>query len=270
MRAAARQTRRARAGRSRGFTLLEVFVATALLGLFLVLYLDSLTASPDRANRAKLRTVATMLARTKLIDVEAELLKDRWEEFDDEECGDFTDEEYGGMGRYRWCVTIEKIELPDSVDVDSVVRKMLGLGDDDEGAGAGAGGDSSTNPMSNLLGMWMGGMGGMPGQSGAPGATGTSGGPTPDSGASPVASLLASFIAPFRAVVEQAIRRVTLKVYWTYRNKEENVTLLYYVTRPDMVEQAIIGGFLQSAGAAGQGGTGGQGGAGGSGKGGTK
>lgn len=234
----------------RGFTLLEVFVATALLGLFMVLYLDSLTRSPDRANRAKLSSVATLLARAKLVEVEAELLKDRWEEFDDEECGDFTDEEYGGMDRYRWCVAIQKIELPDSVDVDGVVSRMMGLSEGEDGEEAkSSGSGAAANPMGNLLGMWMGGMAGLGGAQ--PGAGGTAGAAAPGATSSPITSLLASFIAPFRAVVEQAIRRVTVRVYWTYRGKEEGVTLLYYITRPDLVDQAIIGGFLQSGAAGG-------------------
>lgn len=224
--------------RSGGFTLLEVFIATALLGFFMVIYLDSLTRSPDRANRAKLASVATMLARAKLIDVEAELFKDRWDEFDDEECGDFLDEEFGEMARYKWCVTIEKIELPDSVDIQSVVGRMLGGQGEDGEEGDGEASGASTSPMSNLLGMWMGNMGGMAGGAGG------SGGSTADGGLSAIGSLLGSFIAPFRSVVEQAIRRITLRVFWKYRGKEEHVTLLYYVARPDLVDQAIIGGFL--------------------------
>ena len=43
----------------------------------------------------------------------------------------------------------------------------------------------------------------------------------------PLASMLSSFISPFRNVVEQAIRRITLRVYWRYRGREESVMLLY-------------------------------------------
>lgn len=231
---------------ARGFTLIEVFVATAILSLFLVVYLDALTHSPDRANRAKLRTVATMLARTKLLDIEADLQKDGWEDFDDEECGDFLDEEYGGFSRYQWCVNIEKIELPDSVNIESIMGNMLGAGgdsDDEDGAASA----QQQNPMGNLLGLWMGGGSmGMPG-GGAGGSGGGSSGA--DSSMSALSSLLASFIAPFRNVVEQAIRRITLRVFWTYRRKTESVTLIYYVTRPELVDQAIIGGFMQAAAA---------------------
>ncbi|MFH2011044.1 MAG: type II secretion system protein [bacterium] len=226
--------------RQRGFTLLEVFVATAILGITIIYMFDALTHSPDRSNRAKLETVATMLARTKMIDLEAGLLKDGWENFDDEECGDFTDDEYGGVARFQWCAQVEKIELPDTVNVEAAVGKMLGISDDsDDPAGGGGMGQAS-----NLLGAWMGGAGGLPGA----GGSAAGGGPTQENPAmSGLASILSSFLAPFRNVVEQAIRRITLRVFWKYRGREEEVKLIYYVTRAELVEQAIIGGFLQSA-----------------------
>ena len=93
-------------------------------------------------------------------DIEADLLKDGWEEFDDEECGDFTDDEYGGLARFKWGVRIDKIELPDSGDVGSAVGKMLGLGDPDDPDAQ----PNANQPGGGILGMWMGGaaaMGGM-------------------------------------------------------------------------------------------------------------
>ena len=226
--------------RQRGFTLIEVFIATAILGITLIYMFDALTHSPDRSNRAKLETVATMLARTKMIDLEADLLKDGWEDFDDEDCGDFTDDEYGALERFKWCAQTEKIELPDTVNVESAVGKMLGVGDDPDNPGGGG----AMGGANNLLGAWMGGAGGLPGA----GGSASGGGPTQENPAmSGLASILSSFLAPFRNVVEQAVRRITLRVFWKYRGREHEVKLIYYVTRPDLVEQAIIGGFLQSA-----------------------
>ncbi len=231
--------------RQAGFTLLEVFIATAILGIAIIYMFDALAHSPDRANRAKLVTVATNLMRTKMIDIEADLLKDGWEEFDDEECGDFTEEEYGGLARYQWCARIDKIELPDTVDVGSAVGKMLGVTDPDDPDAPSAGGQAGAS--SSMLGMWMGGAGGMPGAAG--GASGSD----PNAAQSGLASMLTSFLAPFRNVVEQAIRRVTLRVFWKYRGKNQEITLIYYVTRPELVDQALIGGFMQ--GMAGQAGS---------------
>lgn len=233
----------------RGFTLLEVFIAMAILSIAVLYMFDALVHSPDRANRAKLVTVATNLARTKMIDIEADLSKDGWDEFDDEECGDFNEDEYGNLTRFQWCARIDKIELPDSVDVGGAVGKMLGITDpDDPDADGQAGGTSS------VVGMWMGGAGGLPGS----GASGSS--TQPDLAQSGLASILTSFLAPFRNVVEQAIRRITLRVFWKYRGKEQSVTLIYYVTRPELVEQSIIGGFMQGmgsqSGTTGKGGTG--------------
>ncbi len=226
--------------RSRGFTLLEVFIAMAILSLSILYMFDALVHSPDRANRAKLVTVATNLARTKMIDIEADLLKDGWEEFDDEECGDFTDDEYGNLARFEWCARIDKIELPDTVDVGGAVEKMIGGPDPDDPSASG-----QTGASNSMVGMWMGGGGAM---GGAGGASNQDGGAMAGLG-----SILTSFLAPFRNVVEQAIRRITLRVFWKYRGKEQEVMLIYYVTRADLVDQAIIGGFMQ--GAAGQTGT---------------
>ena len=233
--------------RQQGFTLLEVFVATAILGIAIIYMFDALTHSPDRSNRAKLVTVATMLARTKMIDIEADLLKEGWEDFADEDCGDFADEEYGGLKRFRWCAQIEKIELPENVDVGGAVDNMLGSGGGGSGGGSGSGGSGS------VLGQWFGGMGGMPGIA--------SGGSKPgeeNPAMSGLGAILASFLAPFRNVVEQAIRRITLRVFWKYRGREEAVTLVYYVTRPELVDQALIGGFMQSMSGSSSGSSGGK------------
>jgi general secretion pathway protein I len=232
---------RSQRARQLGFTLLEVFIATAILAIAVLYMFDALTHSPDRANRAKLVTVATNLARTKMIDIEADLLKDGWEQFDDEECGDFKDDEYGNLARFQWCARIDKIELPDNVDVEGAVSKMLGLGDPDDADSAAGGQAGST---SSLLGMWMGGAGGLPGITPPSGKGSTQ----PNAAQSGLGSILSSFLSPFRNVVEQAIRRITLKVFWKYRGKEQDVTVIYYVTRPELVDQAIIGGFMQGMG----------------------
>lgn len=229
-----------RRARQAGFTLLEVFMATAILSMAILYMFDALVHSPDRANRAKLITVATNLARTKMHDIEADLLKDGWEEFDDEECGDFTDDEYGNLARFQWCARIDKIELPDTVDVEGAVSKMLGDEDPDDPDNPDANGQAGGT--GSIMGMWMGGAGGMPGASGANGSS-----TQPNAAQSGMASMLTAFLAPFRNVVEQAIRRITLRVFWKYRGKEQEIVLIYYVTRPDLVDQSIIGGFMQGA-----------------------
>ena len=239
---------RARTHATAGFTLIELFVATAILGVAMVYLLDGLTMAPDRANRAKLRSVAALLARAKVSEVESQLFKEGWEDFADEECGDFKDEEWGGMTRYRWCVNIDKIELPGDINTEGLVGKMLGLGDGEEGGAAGGGGGGSG--LSSLLGgmgggmlsAWMGGGQATNAAPGGAGAAGAANAPTQDSGA--LTGLLSSFLNPFKNVVEQAIRRITVTVYWRYRRKEDRVVIIYYVTRPDLVDQAIIGGFM--------------------------
>jgi general secretion pathway protein I len=260
-----------------GFTLIELFVATAILGVAMIYLLDGLTMAPDRANRAKLRSVAALLARAKVSEVESQLFKEGWEDFAAEDCGDFKDDEWGGLSRYRWCVNIDKIELPGDINTEGLVGKMLGLGDGEEGGAAGASGAPGLSSLlggmgGGLLSAWMGG--GQAANTGASGtgATGAANAPTMDTGG--LTGLLTSFLNPFKNVVEQAIRRITVTVFWRYRRKEDRVVIIYYVTRPDLVDQAIVGGFMSGMmggqpGQPGQTGTTGKSGS-SSGKGGTK
>ncbi len=55
---------------ARGFTLLEVLIAVALLGLALVPLLGSMNASLNLAYSAKMKTIATLLGRERMTRVE--------------------------------------------------------------------------------------------------------------------------------------------------------------------------------------------------------
>ena len=58
----------------RGFTLVEVMIALAILFGALVMMLSRVTADVQATNRAKLLTAATGLARAKMMDLEEDLL----------------------------------------------------------------------------------------------------------------------------------------------------------------------------------------------------
>ena len=59
---------------SAGFTLLEIMVAIAILSSTLVVLLSIVTNNVRSTNHAKMTTSATLLARTKMVDVEDEIL----------------------------------------------------------------------------------------------------------------------------------------------------------------------------------------------------
>jgi prepilin-type N-terminal cleavage/methylation domain-containing protein len=94
---------------SSGFTLLEIMVAIAILSSTLVVMLSIVTNNVRSTNHAKMTTSATLLARTKMVDIEDEILDNGFTDNDETGAGSFKDL---GYPQFRWETTIERIELP--------------------------------------------------------------------------------------------------------------------------------------------------------------
>jgi len=94
-----------------GFTLLEVMVAVAILAATLVVLLRIVTNNIRATNHAKLTTAATFLARTKMSDVEDDILYNGFSTETESDKGNFKDEGKG-YERFSWETMIERIELP--------------------------------------------------------------------------------------------------------------------------------------------------------------
>ena len=92
-----------------GFTLLEVMVAVAILAATLVVLLSIVTNNVRATNHAKMTTAATFLARTKMVDIEDEILDNGFTDNDETDEGTFRDH---GYPQFRWETLIERIELP--------------------------------------------------------------------------------------------------------------------------------------------------------------
>ena len=102
-----------------GFTLLEVMVALSILALALVAIAGINANSFESSNYAKHVTVATLLARSKMIDIEEELRKEGFGSDEKSWDGDFTEEGYPGM---RW----KAVARPVEVNVAQLLGPMLG------------------------------------------------------------------------------------------------------------------------------------------------
>lgn len=139
--------------RGRGFSLLEMMVAIALLSLGLVLLLQVQARSIQLAQQAREMTIATQLARAKLLDCQADLLKKGFSIGDYDEEGDFSDEEMPG---FYWECHAYKPEMPvaDATDINTAAAGgALGLdptASEAAGAGAGAGGGQA-DPMMGMI-----------------------------------------------------------------------------------------------------------------------
>ncbi len=92
-----------------GFTLLEVMIALGILSMALVILLRIITGNIQNTNRAKMMTVATFLARAKIVEIEDRVLIEGFIDFDDEQTGDFSNEGYPQIG---WDSVVERVRLP--------------------------------------------------------------------------------------------------------------------------------------------------------------
>ncbi len=108
-----------RSAQKLGFTLLEVMVAMSILALAITAMAGVNVNSFEASNYARNLTVATLLARSKMIDLEMELQKDGFSEEDKEYDGDFSEEGYTSM---RWSATVRKVE----VDISQLVGGLFG------------------------------------------------------------------------------------------------------------------------------------------------
>jgi general secretion pathway protein I len=124
-----------------GFTLLEIMVAVAILASTLVVLLSIVTNNVRSTNHAKMTTAATFLARTKMVEIEDEILDNGFTDNDESKAGTFRDL---GYPQFRFDTLIERIELPS--DMAQKARDQSTTETKD-----------SKDPMSMLTG-FMGGM----------------------------------------------------------------------------------------------------------------
>lgn len=110
----------------RGFSLLEMMVAIALLSMGLVLLLQVQARSIQLAQQAREMTVATMLARGKLLDCQTDLLKKGFSIGDYDEEGNFDEE---GYPTFYWECHGYKPDMP-VADSGDITQAFSGAGGD--------------------------------------------------------------------------------------------------------------------------------------------
>ncbi|MFH1652661.1 MAG: prepilin-type N-terminal cleavage/methylation domain-containing protein [Pseudomonadota bacterium] len=96
---------------SLGFTLIEVLVAVGIMAMSLVVLLGFEGNTVRMSGRSKDITVASWLARLKIVEIQMELAKDKKKgEFpeDKSENGDFEEP----FQDYSWNMVLRKVELP--------------------------------------------------------------------------------------------------------------------------------------------------------------
>jgi len=207
----------ARTLKSRGFTLLEVMVAMAILALSLVALSEIDAGAINMHTYAKKLNVAAMLARQKMLDIETQLDEEGMPAEDDNidpSDGDFDDQ---GFPEYKWKVEVVAPDA-DKLDAQKLISTVLG------GAADGSDSDSSSGAMPDPgsagggLASLLGSLTGL-GASNSSSSSSSDGAPTPTSGGmSGLGGMAAGALAgPAQMMITQItqmVREVRLTVSW--------------------------------------------------------
>ncbi len=203
---------------SRAFTLLEVLVAVAILGLGLTAILSAQFSAVSGTAHARHMSVATGLARCKMTEIEQQLLTEGFPEVDSQGSGPCCEGDATPNIVCAWTVTRPMLpeasygDLDLDTDLDSSpLGKLTGT----EGADgqAFAGGDIGS-VASELSGN---------GDIGAALAGGVGG----------IASMVMSIVYPdLKNLFEASTRKITLVSTWTEGNRTYDIELVQWVTQP--------------------------------------
>jgi general secretion pathway protein I len=222
---------RARAGRveragSRGFSLLEVMVAIAILGLGLTAILSAQAGAFSAAQQARSLSVATGLARCKMLEVEEKLLRDGFPELDEQDSGPCCDGDDSELMRCTW--RIDKPELPAAKLGDLDLNTDLNL------SGSPGGGAPGIGALAGLGGP-SGSLSSAVGSDAKAGdvAQGIAGTLADSGGMEGLIGMAMSLIYPdLKRFFEAGTRKITVNVHWADGSIDRTLEIMQWYTRP--------------------------------------
>jgi len=223
---------------NRGFTLLEVMVALAILGLGLTVILSSQTGLLAAVGRVRGETYAQNLLRCRMTEIELDLSIMGFSLLDETESGECCEDEDEPGYSCEW--KIETVELPDPSAVEQELNDATPDGEaeaDDLDADGDASGDSASSPT-GPTGI-MGALSNIEQSGGSALGEGSGlsdlGGMLEDTsgGADGMISMALSLVYPtLKPMLEASIRRITVTVKWKEGEKERDLSAVQYVTNP--------------------------------------
>ncbi|HSP78685.1 MAG TPA: type II secretion system protein [Myxococcaceae bacterium] len=191
--------------RTRGFTLLETVVALGILALALMAIFDLNSGAVSNHAYAKKLTVATLLARSKMTDLEQQLYDEGFSNDDDEESGDFSEE---GWSNFKWRARIIAPQ-PDGVSPEQLIGAIFNLPI--------GGGETGDDPLGGLAAMFGGGGG----KDGAP--------QMPGGGMGAMGAMAQPMFTQMIQQITNTVREVHLTVYWKDGTQVESLDLVTHV-----------------------------------------
>lgn len=215
----------ARAAR-RGFTLLEVMVALSILSLALVTISGINATAFESSNYAKWVTVATLLARGKMLEVEEQLRKDGFGESDKEYDGDFSEEGYAAI---KWRATCRQVE----VDVNQLLSGLFG-------------GEVETEALPGQIQEFLGAMRGEGQNELVESVAGSDLSKVLGGGG------LELILKQVGDTLSKSIREITLEIIWKDGGYEESIKFVQYATTSGRLSVPVAPAVLQNPNAPGK------------------
>lgn len=220
---------------SRGFTLLEVMVAVAILGLGLTVVLSSQAGLLSSAQRVRNETYASSLMRCRMAELELELIEEGFSLVDQSESGECCEDEDEPGFSCEW--RVETVELPQPAsftpeaegaddaasDLSQVADEAKSAASDAAAPGGGLGALALLQPGASPAlgeGAELGDLAGLLGDS-SPGGPGGM-----------IQMALGLVYPDLKPMLEASIRKVTVVVKWREGSRERDFTVVSYVTDP--------------------------------------
>lgn len=205
----------------RGFTLLEVMVAVAILGLGLTAILSAQAGAVSGASHARHMSIAVGLARCKMTEIEEQLYREGFQELDQTDSGPCCEGDETPNISCTWTVTKPVMPEPEygdldlDTDLDTDSLGALGLLDRQQQGESLFDSNATVHDVAETLGgenemasMASAGMGG-------------------------IAAMVMSMVYPdLQALFEASTRRVTVLLTWTEGEREYDIELVQWITDP--------------------------------------
>jgi general secretion pathway protein I len=237
--------------KARGFTLLEVMVAVAILGLSLTVILSAQAGLYSGGAYAQHTSVAIGLARCRMTEIEERLAKLGYPEVDTNDDGACCEDDTRQDMRCSW--KIERVELPQAKPPDlspASSSGALSLGSSGFGAppgGAAPGGAPGAGGPLGALAQLATNPGSLSADAGVAGIASTLS--QSMGGAGGIESMAMTFVYPMlKPMLEASIRKLTVKVSWHEGTQNRDITIMQYVTRPMKPPPTLAAGASSAGG----------------------
>jgi general secretion pathway protein I len=233
-----------------GFTILEVMIAVVILAIGLGALFASEAGAIRVAQKARTSTIATMLGRCKMGEIEEQLYKEGWPgellEGHDECCED------GEKDGYECDWKVERIKLPELKDDDESSdegksgSKSSSSRSSSSSSSSGSGGvldkmaemskQGLSGGQSALTDMMSGSLGGKSSGFWGDGGVGDGGYRYRESQNGPIESIVMDMAFPLmKPVIEEGVRRAQVDVKWKEGDREQKFELVQFIVTENQI-----------------------------------